>query len=351
MKRPAAALASRAGGFSLIELMIGMTLGLILLSAVIGVLLNISSANKDLHRSSRQLDNARFAMKTLSEDIMHAGFYGQYDQASGTLPIADADPCLTTLAALTADLALAVQGLDAQDTDFARPSCIPSTQYLLGTDILVLRRGGTTDESAALDADKVYLQGRYDSIVVNTGADATVFNLQNTVPTPAETLPIRRYELHIYFVSPCSQTGSTCNDGIPSLKRLELDGDGTNPALTLHTVALGIEDLQLYYAVDSAPAGNLDGSPDAIDGQLYVANPGDWSTSAGQTAWSNVVAVEAFLLARNLEITAGYRDSKSYVMSPVGATTAFTVSGNGDAYKRRLLAQEMRLYNIVMRRS
>jgi len=341
----------RARGFSLIELMISLTLGLILLSAVISILLNISSANKDLHRTSRQLDNARYALKTLSDDIVHAGFYGQYDQAATALPIADADPCLTTVAALTADLPLAVQGLDAQDSDFALPSCIPSTQYRSGTDLLVVRRGGTSDESGSLDADKVYLQGRYDSIVVNSGADATVFNLQNTVPTPAENLPIRRYELHLYFVSPCSQTGSTCNDGIPSLKRLELDGDGTSPTLTIQTVALGIENLQLYYAVDSAPAGSLDGSPDAIGGQLYVSNPGDWTTAAGQTAWSNVVSIEAFLLARNLETTTGYRDTKSYVMSPVDATTAFTVSGNNDAYKRRLLSQEMRLYNIVMRRS
>lgn len=338
-------------GFSLVEIMIALTLGLLLLAAVLSVMLDVTRANRELARIGRQVDNARYALEVLSDDAQHAGFFGQYDRAGTELPVADPDPCLTTPAALEEAMALAVQGYDAQSAGFARPSCIGEAEYLQGTDILVIRRASTAAvDAAALDAGGIYVQGRYDSVIVATGEDPAAFTLQNTVPPTPEPIAIRPYRVHIYFVSPCSQTGASCDDGLSSLKRLELVAGAGGAQWQRTTIAVGIENLQLYYGVDSAPAGSPDGLPDLIGGDLYVANPGDWNTPAGQTAWSNVVAVQAYLLARNTETTPGYEDTKTYVLSPSGNTGAVSISGSG-GYKRRVFSLQSQVSNVIMRRT
>lgn len=341
----------RQHGFSLIELMIALTLGLLLIAAVVGMILAVSTSNRELTRSSRQIESGRYAMDVLSEDLQHAGFYGQFDGADELLPVADPDPCATALAKLEAALPLAVQGFDAQSGGgFAVPGCVPAGHYLDGTDMVVIRRASTVDSTGALDDDDVYLQGKYNQVIVASGADPTVFNLQNTIPDPVENLPVRKYRVHIYYVSPCSQASGDCSDGIPSLKRLELTASGEGLQWQPVTIATGIENLQLYYGVDSAPLAAPNGSPDAIDGEIYVPNPGDWDTADGQLAWSNVVSIQAYLLARNAEASSGVTAQKTYLLSPSGASAPVEIAASEDRYRRRVFSGQARLTNIVIRR-
>src|SRR5687767_13174374 len=80
-----------ARGFTLIELMISLTLGLMLMAGLVSVFVNSSQANREFHRSSEQIENGRYAMDVLMNDLHHAGFYGMFFQipAAGAFP----DPC------------------------------------------------------------------------------------------------------------------------------------------------------------------------------------------------------------------------------------------------------------------
>jgi type IV pilus assembly protein PilW len=155
------------------------------------------------------------------------------------------------------------------------------------------------------------------------------------------TVPLadrRRYHVHIYFVA----NNSVGTDGVPTLKRAELDGNGF---ATIAPLVEGIENLKLEYGIDT----NNDGQP-----EVYTPTP-DTYACAGPPActaisnWRNVTAVRIFLLARSTEATPGYiASSKTYTLSTDGAIT-FTPA-SGDRFRRHVFNSTVKLANIAGRR-
>ena len=79
-------------GFTLAELMVGMTIGLIVLSGVSSAYIASSQAGRDSQASSEQVENGRQALEFIMYDLRHAGYFGQVTTlpvAGGALP----DPC------------------------------------------------------------------------------------------------------------------------------------------------------------------------------------------------------------------------------------------------------------------
>ena len=83
----------RAAGFSLVELMVSMAIGLMLLATLLVVFANASSARGELERSSRQIENGRYAVELLSDDLRVAGYYGEVNVGALAAPAALPDPC------------------------------------------------------------------------------------------------------------------------------------------------------------------------------------------------------------------------------------------------------------------
>ena len=65
-------------GFSLIELMIGITLGLLIMTALVTLFVNTSRTNTEMAKVNSQIENGRFAMQLLENEIIHGGFWGGY---------------------------------------------------------------------------------------------------------------------------------------------------------------------------------------------------------------------------------------------------------------------------------
>lgn len=65
-------------GFSLIELMVSITLGMIIVAAVLALFLNITRNNSELAKTNSQIENGRFAIQLIQNDLVHAGFWGSY---------------------------------------------------------------------------------------------------------------------------------------------------------------------------------------------------------------------------------------------------------------------------------
>lgn len=337
---------NRQIGLSLVELMISLTIGLVLLTGLTTLIVQQSNTSNELEKSSRQIENGRYAMQILHGDIQHAGFYGQYF----SIPAPGAgmpDPCATDLASLDAALALPIQGYDSPATVAAPLSaCLNNANHVAGTDILVIRRvdtGVTTIANAAAGAGGlVYLQATAASQVMNTGtaADTTKFPLTYDTSTNTGPADLRTYLVHIYFVSPCSTmaNGATCTatddngQPIPTLKRLELSATGNTTAFTLTPLVEGIENLQLDYGIDN----DSDGYPDN-----YTTAP------ATTAAWSNVMAIRVNLLARNNDPTTGYSDTRTYSLGLAGTVGPFTSS----PYKRHAYNELIRAVNPSGRRA
>ncbi len=330
---------SAEAGFSLVELMISITIGMLLIAGMATLVSNNSAHRVELEKSSRQIENGRYAMQLLSDDLRHAGYYGEYYELAA-VPTVLPNPCTTVLADLNAATPLAIQGYDAPSTvPSPLSNCLSDANHVSGTDILVVRRAATV-VSGSLVAGRVYLQSRSDTAVIADGsASSASWTLKKKdTTTPAD---IRQFVTHIYFISPCSvpTTGTSCtganDDGgnpIPTLKRLELTNSGTSRSMVIVPLVEGIENLQIDYGTDSIGTGTPNN---------YVMSPTD------TTAWGNVVSARVQLVARNVEATTGYVDTKTYKMGLAGDFTPATAV---QKYKRHAYTELVRLENPSARR-
>jgi type IV pilus assembly protein PilW len=328
-------------GVSLIELMISIMIGMLVIAALASIFANTSAARSELDRTSRQIENGRFAMDLIGEDMRVAGFYGEYNASGVAVPAALASACSTTPADWAAMIPVGLQGFD---NGSGAPGCLPGT-VVPNTDILVVRRVSTCEAGvagcAAAVAGQPYIQ--VSKCSTESAATPYVIGLQGTATFNLHTKDcatlagLRQYIVHIYYIN--SDNGQGVN--IPTLFRLEFDGANFNPTPLVE----GIEQLNIEYGIDY----DGDGQADA-----YTANP---STFAGcgtyactaMANWSNVVSARINLLARNTDASPNYTDTKTYYLGndATGAPVSVTPGG---AYHRHEYASAVRAINISARR-
>ena len=83
--------ARRQRGVTLVELMVGLTLGLVVTASMLMLFANASAHGQDVARAGMQIENGRYVSELLREDLRLAGFYGETSVAGAlyTQP----DPC------------------------------------------------------------------------------------------------------------------------------------------------------------------------------------------------------------------------------------------------------------------
>ena len=379
--------AANQTGFSIVELMISITIGLLLLAGLVTLFVSSSDAEREARASSEQIENGRYAIDTISQDARLAGFLGVYRKykAPTTLP----DACDTTSAGLLAAIGLPLQGYQAASLA-AKPSppasCatwLPAANLHPGSDILVVRRADTVTVApgAATTAGDVYLQANPATAAVQTGGGttsctsnaagvATTITRRCTLPIASDaclaecaagTSPaaeIRKLHVHLYFVAPCSLpadgsdicTGSTDDSGspIPTLKRLEITAAGGAVTFKVFSITEGVEYLKLEYGVDDTPT-----VVNSDTGLVGDGSPDRYTLTPTVADFSNVVTVRADLLMRNSGKSQGYVDAKTYNLgvdpsSP--ANPAVSVGPFSDGYRRHVYAAEIRLINLSARK-
>ena len=362
MKRALSAhIAPRASsrGMSLMELLVAIAIGTLIMTAMALLFANSSRSRNETERSSRNIENGRYAMETIRGELQHAGYFAEFDPrellTAPVLTAAVPDPCATTLAALRAAMGLHVQGYD--NISSSTLSCL--TDVKPGTDAFVVRRAGGCVVGAAgctgLAAGAVAFQASScgDATELANADPANHFRLDTDldeltlrkrgctstppVNTPADT---RRYLLRIYYVANNDRSG----DGIPTLKVAEL-GAGSFAATSL---VQGVENLQLEYGLDT------DGNGDA---NVYTSNPSLYlgcttaTTPSCVSHWASVVSVKAFVLSRSIDASPGHNDTNTYVLGRTFAGTPNTLSGLPAAYKRKVFQEVVRLQNPAGRRA
>lgn len=328
----------RQHGVTLVELMISLTLGLILLAALLTVFSNSSAARSELERTSRQIENGRYAVQMLSDDLRVAGFYGELNVGSMPVPAALPDPCSTTSADWNAAIPLHVQAYD----DATSPiTCLPVTAKA-NSDVLVVRRVKTCVAGVAgceaVGAGKPYLQAS----LCNSDASQHVLDLEGTGTFPlkqkdcATPAVKREYMVHIYFIN----TDNGSGQNVPTLTRLEM----SSGILVQVPLVEGIEELNIEYGIDT----DGDGQPDA-----YSADPTNFAcgtcTSPGIN-WSNVVTAHINVLARSVDISPGHTDTRTYRLGLNASGNPIFVGPKTDRYRRNVYSAMVRIANAAGRR-
>ena len=319
-------------GLSLIELMIAITLGMLVVAALLALFLNITRTNSEMAKSNRLIENGRFAIQLLQSDLSHAGFWGDLDFSivpapSFAAPTGIPDPCDVNISGGTQAnkdnlLSIPIQG-------YANGSTLAGcgvSGVLASSDVLVVRHANTCTAGSTCDGGSdtgPHIQ--VSSCRSGTPPEAMYVIDSATFPlmekdcaTPAEQ---RKFVSNIYYLG--------TSNGQPTLMRVRL----VNGAYASSEPLIeGIEAMRFEYGIDSTG----DGSPDS-----YVSAP---PTAPADLA--NIVAVKVHVLARNLEVTPGYTDSKSYQLG----VAAFTVPTTDTGFKRHVFSTTVRLVNPSGRR-
>jgi type IV pilus assembly protein PilW len=320
----------RQAGVSLVELMVAITVGLMLIAATTILFASTSHSRQELQKTSRMMENGRYAQDMMIEDLRHAGFYGELAILAADVSVPD--PCAIAPADLgwspVAPLTVPAPVVGIGEGE-ATPVCVP--QRLAGTDIVVVRRVDTVARPvAALPANTTHVQ------VTRCAEDGPAFAVGRT----AAELPLRladcdvalaaarQYLVRIYYVASCNECG---RDQIPTLKRVELVGD----EMRVTPLVEGIENMQLDYGFDLDGDGTADRFLPGLSGVVGQAD----------NDWGNLVSVRVNLLVRTPELPAGYVDDRTYTLGLFGAVGPF-----GDGWKRGVFASTARLNNPAGRR-
>ncbi|MBA3776733.1 MAG: PilW family protein [Betaproteobacteria bacterium] len=310
-------------GFTLIELMVAVVIGLLVLGTVAVVFAGTSRNGADLERASRLAGNVHYALEMLTEEMRLAGYFAEMSFVGVAWQVPD--PCATTTdaqgwsrAPFTAPVALA--GFRRADPS---PACVADRRP--GTAILALRRASvvTTLPAAASAAPHLQVSKcRLDPspwVVSDRPADFTLRNLDC-----ATVADVRQLLVRTYFVANCNDCGV---DSIPTLKRAELVGG----EIVVTPLVEGVEDIQIEYGFDADGDGNPDRYLDFPDAAIAPAY-GDWS---------NVMAARLFVLLRSTDRQPGYLDAtKRFNLGEAGYTPVAN-----DGFRRLLLSSVVRINN------
>ncbi|MEL7296712.1 MAG: PilW family protein [Pseudomonadota bacterium] len=261
-------------GLTLVELLISMTIGLLLLGALLQVLVLHSRQFADSEALAELQDQASAAIRFLRRDIALAGHWGMLASAThidGASTVSDANP-----------LGIAVpsrcQPRFTLDLMQAASITTHADQWQCGVN--------ARDDSPALAL-------RYASPEANE-AHTDRIQLWLT-PTGGQTThakhasPGQRHDLQVmgYYVAPAS----TLFTEQPVLRRLTLRRRAGQPAYVDEEVAIGVEHLHLRAAIDTNSDGQADSWVEPDDTRLTARG------SDGAPEFP-VVAIEVSLIVR-----------------------------------------------------
>lgn len=353
---------ARQAGFSLVELMIALTIGMIISLAISVIFAQVSSGFRSTDDGSRATENGNFALRTIGEDLRMAGFVGLFNDPArfeldigGMIASAAADNC----------------GTDAWPWPIANPGvehianpgvlpCIPAGTFLATSPALVVRHasGIQTLPADLVANDNLFVQSSPSGGIIFRGSNyaanvkaadryAAVCGFAAGACTePRPEAPIFQYLTHVYYVRPCSRpAGAACtaaDDGgqpIPTLVRRQLNG-GIPAGFVEVPIAEGVERLSVSYGVD----GNGDGAP-----EYYVPGPAplDRDPTAAEVGQAITVRISVLMRTREQE---GHNDAPFTYTLADGLTFNCTANLAPCQYRRYLLSDTVVLKNYAYQR-
>jgi type IV pilus assembly protein PilW len=333
----------KQAGFSLVELMVGMVLGLMLIAGAVSVYLASKRSYVEVEQVAALTENARFSEQILGDALRHTGFFGEapanridVDSALGSAPSGDC----TAAGAGAYDLSRLAFAATADGSGDAL-GCI--TDAVPGTDVLVIKHAltqaysdgprigadpneplyhdGVIDTPGALQAGRTYVMTNSVGGRLFDGSLPPSITIGGQFPRGTAW----EYQYEIFYI----------RDGaVPQLSRKVLTYNSTSTAMEFITedVAEGVERLHLLFGIDGP--GDADNE---VDTYMSVA-----AVTAGDY-WDDVQSVEVFMLVRSATPDVQYTDNKTYQLGGVMTAGPFN-----DNYRRLVSHTGLSLRNLKL---
>ena len=332
--------AQRHAGFSLIEVLVAMAIAMVLMASLASLFGTTVKTRQQVDREGQKLENARYSLDMLSEDLRLAGYWGNYtpagmwssvswqpvtpiEKVAGTCTVTALTTGWANVGTGTVKIPTPIMGFEAhsgsttQTLPAAFRECLPN--YLSGTDVLVIRRTKTSQATAgALTAANTYLQvsscsSEVGSTDLQVGLGTATFGLRRLGCATTPVAPIWELVTRVYYVASENESG----DGIPTLKMIDLSAGTATPVV----VAQGVVDFHLEYGIDGSGAQWTAGQ--AVTAGEIRNTSCNWTyTAAGSTPFKTTCRFSA-----NGAGTTGSTAAPS--VDPRTATAGTTTSSDG----------------------
>ena len=317
-------------GFTLLELLIALTLGLVILASSLSIYVASSRGSQMSQVETQMNEDGILALNLIQQQLKQAGYSRQIIPGSGATVMGNyAGP--------------AVRGCDGGFTDataagaFGSLACKPGG----GSDAIAIRYEATTDNTTP-STDSTPLATN----CVGTGIFAATPSQVAPPPTPASAAPNYTLADNRYSVTDAS------TQPMLSCRGSEKSGATANTIGAAQPLLANVEDMQILYGVANRPSAELASTYDPMRHQIvrYLDASGvDALASSGvlpdltEDRWSRVLSVRVCLLMRS---------DRSVKDVPAGGTSYKNCSNvdvtNNDGYLRRAYITTVLLRNRLI---
>lgn len=315
-------------GFSLVELMVAMVIGLFL-ALGLAAMFNMSATNVTTTSQYGQLqENGRIALALMERDLSQLGFMADI---TGTDFIVGGNTTVEPVIPAASDCigAGANNGSLPNNTPAhfrklwgyenvvggASLACLSGVEE--ETDVIQLKRLVGPNTLAPTNSSRIY--------VATTSNEAVFFQGSGTPPTLLNGR-YWEYQHHVYYIAKNASE-------VPELRRKTLTANGmTNEEQLVE----GIENMRILYGFDN------DGD-DTADSYMPAQN-------VSSLMWDNelfqrLVSLRVFLLVRSVEADRTYTNDVVYTLGDK------TIGPKGDSFRRRVVSTTIVLENPVLIRN
>jgi prepilin-type N-terminal cleavage/methylation domain-containing protein len=283
-----------ANGFTLIEMMVAMVIGLVLILGAVNIYAQGRQSFRTAETIARMQENARFALDLMGPDIRLADFWGRSSEAAFiTVPAGITVTCgANNVTAWALDLA---NGIEAIDDGYTLP-CPAFTGAQPDTDVLVVRHA--SGQATAPTAGRLQIQsGRVAAALFNNGAIPG-----GGVPAPPLSAT-HDMVVHAYYVDQQSALGAN----VPSLRRQTLvaGASGGGAVIQDQEIIPGVENLQVQFGLDTNDDGTVERY---VDSDAAIITPG----AVGFDPDARIMTVRLWMLVRAEQRENAHTDTGPY---------------------------------------
>lgn len=304
-------------GFSLLELMVSLFIGLFVIGAIFTFFVSAKKANQITDRVANLQETGRYAIDIISRDARRAGYFGgnaNLDDITGTTGItAVSNTCNAAGNTWGTMLEQHIYGIDDANTGY---TCISNAEYLRG-DVLTVRFASPWETAPASNNELYLLSSLFEGRVFLGTAATNTNNTNITNPIQTSHVLVSR----AYFIGNSDESCRGSN--IPALFWKSLDAGVPKSEQLL----VGVEHLQFEYGIDN----NNDGSTN----QYLSAN--DVTTANG---WNDIASIRLSVLVRDDCPDGSYTNSNTYTIGDITYKPA-------DNFHRLLLQTTVALRNVL----
>lgn len=186
-------------GLTLVELMVAMTISLLLVLAMGNMYVNLARTNDEMTKTNGLIENGRFAIQILENDLVHAGYWSgivpQFDDLTvstvpGDVPTGIPNPC-APYNTWDSGYRIGLTGIAVQTSDVlpTGTGCSSLTGLRAGSDVLIIRHAETCVPGVGncdpVVAGRLYVQSSRCAAEFNAGTAVTATSSSITLSSNA----------------------------------------------------------------------------------------------------------------------------------------------------------------------